>query len=61
MPVALAVQLVLQYGPEILTSVEALFTKQTVTAAEVQQIFSGLKPYSAFNINPTASAPVAKS
>lgn len=46
----LAIQLVLQYGPQVLTAVEALFQKQTVTAAEVQQIFAGLQPYSAFGI-----------
>ena len=40
----LAIQLVLQYGPQVLTAVEALFQKQTVTAAEVQQIFTGLQP-----------------
>ena len=51
---ALAIQLVLQYGPEILTEVEKLFTKATVTASEVQAIFAGLKPYSAFGINPPA-------
>lgn len=54
MPTALAIQLVLQYGPGILTAVEKLFTKDTVTASEVQSIFSGLQPYSAFNINPPA-------
>lgn len=54
---ALAIQLVLQYGPEILTEVEALFTKQTVTAAEVQAIFAGLRPYNAFGINAAAAKP----
>ena len=57
---ALAIQLVLAYGPDILTAVEALFSKNTVTAAEVQQVFAGLKPYSAFGINPPPVA-VAKS
>lgn len=55
MPVSLALQLVIQYGPAILTEVEALFTKSTVTAAEVQAIFAGLQPYSSFNINPPAA------
>ena len=54
---ALAIQLVVQYGPEILTQVEALFQKQTVTAAEVQTIFAGLKPYASFNINAAAAKP----
>jgi hypothetical protein len=53
----MAIDLVLQYGPDILTAVEKLFTKSTVTAAEVQSIFAGLTPYSAFNINPTAAKP----
>ena len=57
MPTALAIQLVLQYGPGILTAVEALFAKQTVTAAEVQAIFAGLQPYAAFNINAAAAKP----
>jgi hypothetical protein len=54
---ALAIQLVLQYGPGVLTAVEALFTKQTVTAAEVQTIFAGLTPYSVFQINASAAKP----
>ena len=57
MPTALAIQLVLQYGPSILTAVEALFAKQTVTAAEVQAIFAGLQPYASFNINAAAAKP----
>jgi len=52
---ALAIGLVLQYGPEILTAVENLFKKSTVTAAEVQSIFAGLQPYSAFSIAPPVS------
>jgi hypothetical protein len=52
---AIAIQLVLAYGPEILTAVENLFKKDVVTAAEVQQIFAGLQPYSAFGINPPAA------
>ena len=47
---ALAIQLVVMYGPEILTAVEALFSKPTVTASEVQAIFAGLKPYASFGI-----------
>jgi hypothetical protein len=54
---ALAISLVVQYGPAILTEVEALFSKATVTAAEVQSIFSGLQPYSAFGINPPPAPP----
>ena len=57
MPAALAIQLVLQYGPSILTAVEALFQKGNVTAAEVQSIFAGLQPYSSFNINASAAKP----
>ena len=62
----IAIQLVLQYGPSILTAVENLFKKTTVTAAEVQSVFAGLEPYSAFNIaappapptgSPTPAAP----
>jgi hypothetical protein len=60
MPTALAIQLALQYGPAILTEVEALFKKSTVTAAEAQAIFAGLQPYSAFGINPPP-APVKPS
>lgn len=50
MPTALAIQLAIQYGPAILTEIEKLFTKSTVTAAEVQSIFAVLQPYSAFGI-----------
>lgn len=57
MPPAIAIQLVLQYGPEVLTAVENLFTKSTVTAAEIQAIFANLQPYSAFNINAAAAKP----
>ena len=57
MPTALAIQLVLQYGPAILSDVEKLFTKATVTAAEVQAIFAGLQPYASFNINAAAAKP----
>lgn len=52
MPASLAISLVLQYGPAILTEVEKLFSKSTVTAAEVQAIFAGLQPYSSFGIGP---------
>lgn len=54
----IAIQLLLQYGPSILTAVEAMFKKSTVTAAEVQAVFAGLQPYSAFGIEapvPTTS------
>jgi len=53
----LAIQLVLQYGPEILTEVEALFSKTNVTAAEVQAIFGELRPYNAFGIQPSSPPP----
>ena len=56
---ALAIQLVLQYGPAILTAVENLFKKTTVTAAEVQAIFAGLEPYSAFGIDASKAKPDA--
>lgn len=54
----IAIQLVLQYGPAILTAVENLFTKTTVTASEVQAIFAGLEPYSAFGIAAPPAPPV---
>lgn len=57
MPATLAIQLVLQYGPAILADVEKLFSKQTVTAAEVQAIFAGLQPYASFNINAATAKP----
>jgi hypothetical protein len=57
---AIAIGLVLQYGPQILTAVENLFKKSTVTAAEVQAIFAGLEPYSAFGIQ-APSVPVSGS
>ena len=57
MPPALAIQLVLQYGPAALTAVEGLFSSATVTAAQVQAAFAGLQPYSAFHIPTPAPAP----
>lgn len=53
----IAIGLVLKYGPAVLTDVEKLFEKTTVTAAEVQAIFAGLKPYAWFGIGPGTPAP----
>lgn len=48
--------LVAQYGPEILTGIEGLFNKANPTIADIQAVFAGLQPYSAFNIAPPSVA-----
>lgn len=47
--------LVSQYGPQILTGIEGLFTSANPTIQDIQAVFAGLQPYSAFNIHPPQS------
>lgn len=56
--ITVILQLVAQYGPSILAGIEGLFTKASPTVADIQAVFAGLKPYSAFGISlPAAVAP----
>ena len=55
--------MILQYGPEAVTVIENLIAKLegggTVTIADVEKQFAGLKPYSAYGIalaTPTAAS-----
>lgn len=42
--------LVRQYGPGIITSVQTLLSKKDATIADVELVFKDLKPYEAFGI-----------
>lgn len=53
--IPLLIQFGIQYGPEAVNSIIALWNKSTTGAAtieDVQAAFANLKPYSAYNINP---------
>jgi hypothetical protein len=58
---ATILQLIITYGPEAVTAIESLVSKlesnKTLTIADVQAEFADLKPYSAYNIVVTPSAP----
>ena len=51
--IIVVLQLVAQYGPEILTSIKSLMSKSDATIEDVEAIFAGLKPYEAFGIPAT--------
>ena len=56
--------LVQQYGPGILNSIKTILSKKDATIADVEAIFSDLKPYADFGIpevvpvNQTQAGPV---
>lgn len=57
--IPLLIQFGIQYGPEAVNSIIALWNKSTTGAAtieDVQTAFANLKPYSAYNINPPVAA-----
>lgn len=39
-----------KYGPQFVSSVIALFKKEQITVAEVEQLFANVKPYEAYGI-----------
>jgi len=57
--IMLLVQFGLQYGPEAVTNIITLLNNKTATLADVESAFAGLKPYSAYGINPPAIVSVA--
>ncbi len=46
--------LAVKYGPEIYQDILAAFKKSGYTVAQVDEIFSALKPYDQLGINPNA-------
>lgn len=69
MSAALILQLILQYGPALESTIGNLIAKlesgATLSVADVELEFSGLKPYSAYNVRlanvPPTVAPAATS
>jgi hypothetical protein len=58
--VAFCITEALQYGPEFVKSVIAAFQKPNPTVMDIEILFAGVKPYSAYNIpdvNPAAPVP----
>ena len=45
--------LVGKYGPQVIGVVKELLSKKDTTIEDVERVFSGLKPYAAFNIPAT--------
>lgn len=50
--VALLITDALQYGPEFVKSLITAFQKPNVTIAEIESLFTGVKPYSAYIVTP---------
>ena len=48
--VAFCITEALQYGPDFVKSVIAAFQKPNPTIADIEVLFAGVKPYSAYNI-----------
>ena len=46
--------LAVQYGPQLLTDIEAAFKKAGYTVAQIDAVFAQVKPYDALGISPTA-------
>jgi len=48
--VAFAITEALQYGPTFVKSVIAAFSNPATTVGDIDKLFMGVKPYSAYNI-----------
>jgi hypothetical protein len=48
--VALIIQEALQYGPEFVMQIITILKKPDATIQDVEVLFTGVKPYSAYNI-----------
>ena len=46
----IVLQLVTQYGPDIVSAVKSILNKKDATIDDVEAIFAGLKPYESFGI-----------
>ena len=55
--VAFLIQEALQYGPEFVTGIINALKRKDVTVAEIETLFAGVKPYSAYGIPDVAPAP----
>ena len=54
--------LVQQYGPDVLNAIKTILSKKDATIEDVELIFAGLKPYSAYGIPdvvPTGTIPAS--
>ena len=48
--IALIIQEALQYGPEFVKGIVSALQRKDVTVAEIESLFSGVKPYSSYGI-----------
>ncbi len=47
-----------KYGPELVTTITALFKQQTITVDDIEKLFANVKPYEAYGIPDVAPTAV---
>jgi Txe/YoeB family toxin of Txe-Axe toxin-antitoxin module len=51
---SIALPVVVKYAPELISDIKAALQKEAYTVEQVDEIFSSLKPYEFFGVNPNA-------